>query len=80
MNRLLNAANDYIKGCDWKDMSLLKICLCAMGVLVGLAIPGRRKKAAAWIASAAFVLTYIPLMMKFLPFLTRAGIRDIYED
>lgn len=66
MNKLFSMANRYIKTCDWKDMSLLKICLCALGTLIGLAIPARRKKLAGWLAALAFAATYIPLMKKFL--------------
>ena len=40
MKKLFVAANQYLKGCTWKDMALLKICVCAMGVLIGLAVVG----------------------------------------
>lgn len=79
MNKLLNLANDYIKSCDWKEISALKLCLCAIGTLIGIAIPARKKKPAAWIASAVFIATYIPLMVKFLPCLNRSRMEDLYE-
>ena len=47
-------------------MALLKFCLAAMGVLIGLQIPRRRKKEASIAAGAIFVLTYVPLMIGFL--------------
>ena len=45
--------------------------LCALGVLLGLAVPGRRKRAAAWAAALVFAATYVPLMAKFLPYLLK---------
>lgn len=66
IKRLLDKAERYLKRCKWWDMALLKFCLCAMGVLIGLAIPGRRKRLAAWIAAGVFAATYAPLMARFL--------------
>lgn len=66
IKRLLGKAERYLKRCKWWDMALLKFCLCAMGVLIGLAIPGRRKRPAAWIAAGVFFVTYVPLMTRFL--------------
>lgn len=70
MNRLFESANRYLQACSWRDLALLKFCLCAMGVLLGVALPAKQKKPAAWIAAAVFVATYVPLMRRFLPFLT----------
>ena len=80
MKKLFVAANQYLKGCTWKDMALLKICVCAMGVLIGLAVPGRKKRVAAWVASLVFAASYVPLMGKFLPYLLgdKIAIEDIY--
>lgn len=80
MKKLFVAANQYLKGCTWKDMALLKICVCAMGVLIGLAVLGRKKRAAAWVASLVFAASYVPLMGKFLPYLLgdKIAIEDIY--
>ena len=81
MNRLFDAANRYLKDCTWKDIAILKVCLCALGVLIGLAVPGRKKRPAAWAASLVFVAAYVPLMGKFLPYLLgdRVAIEDIYR-
>lgn len=69
IKRLLNMGNDYISEMDWKDMALVKVCLCAIGVLLGLAVPKRSRKPALIGAVAVFLATYIPLMVKFLPWL-----------
>ena len=80
MHRLTDAANRYLKDCTWKDIAILKFCLLALGVMLGIAVPARKKKASAWAASLVFVATYVPLMSKFLPYLLgdRVAIEDIY--
>ncbi len=67
MKKLLSAADTYIAQMNWKDMALVKLCLCAAGVMLGLAAPKRARKWAAFGAMAVFVTTYLPVMVKFLP-------------
>ena len=43
MNKLTDAANRYLKDCSWKDIAVLKFCLIALGVLLGIAVPADRK-------------------------------------
>lgn len=88
MKQLFRAADAYIAGCNWQDLALLKICLYSMGLLAGLCIPFRSKKTVGLLAAVAVVLTYIPLMSRFLPYLAevrgfglggdRAGSVEIY--
>ena len=66
MRYLFDLADQYIRECDWKDLALLKLCLCAMGILLGAAAPARWKKPLAFGAVGVFIATYIPLMAKFL--------------
>lgn len=66
MKCLFSCADEYLRKCDWKDMALLKFCLFSMGVLTGMQIVGKDKKKVRIAASVVFVLTYIPLMIKFL--------------
>ncbi len=47
------------------DHLLVKICLCALGVLVGLTVPRNKKLQAGIVASGVFAGTCIPLMNKF---------------
>ena len=67
MKKLTDAANRYLRACDWRDIAVLKICLGALGVRLGLAVPGRKKRPAAWAAALVFAAAYVPLMAKFLP-------------
>ena len=50
MKNLFSAADRYVRSCNWRDIAVLKFCLCALGVLVGLVIPARRRKCVAWAA------------------------------
>lgn len=65
MNKLFDLVDEYIDRCNWTDFALLKFCLCAIGVLLGLAVPPKHRKAATGCALLTFFLTYIPLMSKF---------------
>ena len=67
MKRLFDAADRYLRDFTWKDIAVLKFCLMALGVLLGIAVPARKKRVSAWLASLVFVGTYMPLMGKFLP-------------
>lgn len=69
MKKLFSAADAYIAKMNWKDLALVKLCLCAAGVMLGLAAPKRVRKWAALGAVAVFVATYLPIMLKFLPHL-----------
>ncbi|OUN02141.1 permease of phosphate ABC transporter [Flavonifractor sp. An92] len=72
MKKLFSAADACIAEMNWKDMALVKFCLCSMGMLLGLAVPKKGRKWAALGASILFVTTYLPLILKFLPALSRA--------
>ena len=68
MKRLFDCADHYIQARDWKMLAGLKFCLCAIGVLLGLAVPGKHKKITTSFALGVFLGTYIPLMADFLTF------------
>ena len=66
MKNLLGAAEDYTKQADCRDLAELKCCMCALGVLLGLAVPRRWRKKAGRGAAALFAATCIPQAAKFL--------------
>ena len=66
MKKLLSYADRYCHQSSWKDLALLKFCLCAVGVVIGLLIPAHRRKAVLFAALAVFAGTYVPLMYDFL--------------
>lgn len=81
MERYTEAVNNCLKESDWKDLLLVKACLCAVGALIGMMLPVRRKWVAAWGASLVMVASYVPVMSKFLPHLLceKIAIEDIYK-
>lgn len=79
MKKLLDAADEYTAQSDWKDFALVKCCLCAVGVMIGLGVPKEKKKIPFFIAAAVFAATYIPLMVKFLKILFREECTDCEE-
>lgn len=44
MKNPLEAAEDYTKQAGWRDLAELKCCMCALGLLLGLAVPRRWRK------------------------------------
>ncbi len=66
MKKLFDYANAYAKQSSWKDFALIKFCLCAIGIIIGVLLPKTVTKPALIIAGAVFVITYIPLMVKFI--------------
>ena len=66
MSRLFEYADKYIKECNWKDIALLKFCLCAIGVLIGISVAPKHKKTVMAVAAVVFGFTYVPIMKKFI--------------
>ena len=58
MHKWLSYANEYVRQSDWKDLALIKLCLCSAGVLIGMSLAKRVKKLAAFGAMAVFIATY----------------------
>ena len=38
---LFDRADEYAAESTWRDFALVKICLCAVGILLGLLVPSR---------------------------------------
>ncbi len=72
MNKLFELGNQYVKESNWKDLALVKFCLCAMGIIIGTRVSSKNKKLVTGVAAGVFVVTYIPLMTK----LFRIAVRD----
>lgn len=73
MNKLIAAGNLYLEKMDLTDVALLKICVGALGVLVGLGAAKRHRRSAGFLAGLLFALTWVPLMGKFLGVLVDTG-------
>lgn len=71
MKNLFEYANIYAKQSTWKDFALVKFCLCAIGVIIGVLLPGSVRIYALVIAGVVFLITYIPLMVGFVKVILR---------
>ena len=65
MKKLFEAANRYVESSDWKTISVLKVCLISLGMMVGMLIRPKHKKPVFAGALGAFLLTDVPLTLKF---------------
>lgn len=63
--KLFDYADAYLRESDWKDLAMIKFCLFAMGLLMGMALPKKARLPAACVAMFVFVITYVPLILKF---------------
>lgn len=70
MKTMLDAGKRFCKDIDLTEMALLKICVAAFGVLVGLGSAKRHKTGMSFLAGFALIATAIPLIAKFLSILT----------
>ncbi|MBE7720562.1 hypothetical protein [Lacrimispora indolis] len=66
MKGMCECADVFVQKCSVKDFALLKICLCAVGIMVGLMIPEKKKKWPLMAAGVVFVFSYILIMGKFI--------------
>lgn len=64
MKALFELGNRYAAKSGWKDFAMVKFCVCAIGVMIGVSIPSEKKKFAVPAAAGVFAATYIPLMKK----------------
>lgn len=65
MKKLIEVGNLMAKNSTWKDFALIKLCLCAMGLIIGVLLPIQAKQVVLIIAILIFIATYIPLMHRF---------------
>ena len=66
MRKLLDLGNRYAKNSGWQDFALVKFCLFAMGLIAGMQVPEKHRKAVTCAAAGVFAVTYVPLMAKVL--------------
>lgn len=71
MKCIFTLADQYVEESDWRTIALLKICLCSVGIMIGLAVPRNKRKIPLIIAAVVFLVTYIPLMWKLVDIVMR---------
>lgn len=73
MKKLFELGNQYAKESDWKDFALLKLCLFAMGIVIGTQVTPKYKKTVIYVSIGVFIATYIPLMAKVYKIVMRSN-------
>ena len=58
----------FVKRSSPKELALIKLCVCAAGVLLGAAAPKKARGPVVFCSLLAFVGTAIPLVTKFFDF------------
>ena len=66
MRSYLSIGNKYLKKSSWRDLAVIKFCLFSMGLLAGMSVRQKDKKAVRIGAATVFAATYVPLMAKLL--------------
>lgn len=64
--KLFERANQYCRESTWQTLAALKFCLFSIGIIVGVLLPETCKLPVLVIFGAVLVVTYIPLMAKFI--------------
>lgn len=66
MKKFFGMINDYVLECDWKDLTLIKICVCSFGVMLGLRLPREKRKPATVISGIMFLISGMLLAVRLL--------------
>ena len=80
MKKLATFLNDYVLECDWKDMALIKTCVCAFGVRLGLTVKKERKKPIMIISSLIFLVTACLTAVRFVLELSEDDFEEDFEE
>lgn len=64
IKKLLDQADRFMKQSTWKDLAVIKACLCSMGIVIGSCLPAKHKKEIRAGASLVFAASYAYLMTK----------------
>ena len=71
MRYILDYANKYLQESDFKDLAMIKYCLFSTGLFTGTYIPKKYKEYVRIIALVSFIVTSVPIMIKFFKVITK---------
>lgn len=71
MKKIFDAADQYCKEGNWKTIAMLKICVLAMGVLVGMSLSEKSKNIIRPICCVVYGGSMIPLLKRYFDILKR---------
>lgn len=59
---------EFVKRSSFEELALIKLCVCAAGMLLGAAAPKKAKKPLVFCSLVAFVASAVPLVTRFFDF------------
>lgn len=72
MKCMIHWGNQYLEESDWKTIALLKLCVCAAGVMIGLKVPKQKKPVSGCVAFSVFMACCVPLVWKLVEIVKRS--------
>ena len=66
MKKMITAGEDFIKKMDMADVGFLKAGMFSMGLFSGICVTKKNKSKIGFWALLISIMTFIPLMSKFL--------------
>jgi hypothetical protein len=76
MKKLIITSELFLKSCKWTDLAMIKSCLCAFGIMAGIHVPKKMRKPFFIGSALVFVTTCVSLMLKFLPIMLSANLKE----
>ena len=64
--KMFDAANRFCRQSTWKTLAALKVCLLALGVMVGLLLPNACRIPVVIVCAVVLVVTCVPLVAKYI--------------
>lgn len=71
MKKIFDSADQYCMESNWRTLAALKICLLAMGIVIGMLIPEKSKSKLFPICTGICGGTVVPLLKKYFEILAR---------
>ncbi len=66
MKKLIRAAREYMRVMTLADMALVKLCVLAAGMILGMTVPQRHRGKAVVGAVCLYAVTFAPVMAKLI--------------
>jgi hypothetical protein len=66
MKKFLDFTTEYIRQFDWKDLTIIKVCLSAFGITIGLMLPQKHKKPMLIISILVFLGASASILFHFI--------------
>ncbi len=80
MKKLFRTADRYLEHSNWKQFSVIKLCILSAGAMCGMLVKNEHRKRFFPFVAAVFTAAYIPLMARFLRIYRETGEEGFYDS